>query len=426
MENKNEGIITRFWTDKNYLSLLEYEEKGGFLALKNALSGKITPDDVILELETSGLSGRGGGGFPTGLKWRLGREAVEKAKPPELPAKSQAYFIVNADESEPGTYKDRIIIENSPYLVLEGMIIGAWVVQASHGIIYINNSYKGTTHVLRKSIKIMEEANWLGDNIQGSGFSFNLEVFEGAGSYVCGEETALINSIEGKRGEPRLKPPYPIEKGLFGQPTVVNNVETLASIPYILEKGASVYLSRGKSDESPGSKLFIVNGAVKRPGVYEAPMGVSINELINDYAGGIENTKELKCVQVGGSAGVVYSGKDLDKPLGYSCEGHIPMGSGAILVIDKGTDLRRLLLAWSLFFRRESCGKCVPCREGTYQLHLLAERMVRGKLMAGDKERIEDIIFTMQKASFCPFGCFAVNGWDSLMCKFSEELFKGK
>jgi len=423
MENKNEGIITRFWIDKDYLSLLEYEEKGGLTALKNVLSGKVSRDDVIDEIEKSGLSGRGGSGFLTGLKWRLGKEASEKAKPPVLPAKSHAYFICNADESEPGTYKDRIIIENSPYLVLEGMIIGAWVANANQGIIYINNSYKSTTHVLRKSIKILEEAKWLGNNIQGSDFSFHVEVFEGAGSYVCGEETALLNSIEGKRGEPRRKPPYPLEKGLFGRPTIINNVETLANIPYILDKGASVYLSKGKSEETPGEKLFIINGAVKKPGVYETPLGISINELIKDYAGGLENAKELKCVQVGGSAGAVYSGEDLDKPLGYGSSDYIPVGSGAILVIDKNTDLKRLILAWSLFFRRESCGKCVPCREGTYQLHLLAERMNRGKLMEGDKERIEDIIFTMQRASFCPFGSFAVKGWESVLRLFPEELF---
>lgn len=426
-KNKNEGIISRFWTDKSgYLSLPEYEEKGGFSALKNILSGEVDPNDIVYELEKSGLTGRGGGGFSTGTKWRLGKEAVEKAPPPVWPAKSHAYFICNADESEPGTYKDRIIIENSPYLVLEGIIIGALAIGATHGFVYINSSYKTTTHILRKSIKILEEAKWLGDNIKDSNFSFHLEVFEGAGSYVCGEETALINSIEGKRGEPRLRPPFPIEKGLFSRPTVVNNVETLASVPYILEKGASAFLARGKSEDYPGTKLFIVNGSVKKPGVYEAPMGVSINELIDNYAGGLEKTKEIKCVQVGGSAGGLYIEKDLDKPLGYSCNGDIPMGSGAILVIDKNVDLKRLLLAWSSFFRRESCGKCVPCREGTYQLHLLAERITRNKLTAGDKERLEDLIFTSQRASFCPFGCFAVNAWESMLKLFPEELFGTK
>jgi len=423
MKNKKEGVITRFWVDQGYLSLLEYEEKGGLAALKEIINGKASREDVISEIENSGLSGRGGSGFATGLKWRLGKEAFDKTDKPVFPTRSHAYFICNADESEPGTYKDRIIIEKSPYLVLEGIIIGAWVLGATEGFIYINNNYKGTSHILRKAIETMRQAKWLGDNIQGSDFSFNLEIFEGAGSYICGEETALINTIEGKRGEPRSRPPYPTEKGLFGRPTVVNNVETLAAVPFILSEGASCYRAKGKNESSSGSKIFIVNGAVTRPGVYEAPIGICLNELIDNYAGGIEKGKELKCAQVGGSAGTVYPPEDFDKPLGYSFDGQVPMGSGAILVIDENVDLKRLLLAWSFFFRRESCGKCVPCREGTYQLYLLAERITRGKLMIGDRERLEDIIFTMRRASSCPFGSFAVNAWESVLKLYSKELF---
>jgi len=423
MDTKNDFIITRFWIDRGYLPLLEYEENGGLAALKEILSGEVSREDVISEIEQSGLSGRGGSGFSTGAKWRLGKEASNRVRSPVFPARSHAYFICNADESEPGTYKDRLIIEKSPYLLLEGIIIGAWVLGATEGFIYINNNYKGTSHILRKSIETMKQANWLGDNIQKSGFSFNLKIFEGAGSYVCGEETALINTIEGKRGEPRPRPPYPVEKGLFGRPTVVNNVETLAAIPFILNKGASAYRAKGKNMSNPGSKLFIVNGAVTRQGIYEAPVGICLNELIDNYAGGVEKGKKLKCVQVGGSAGAVYAPKDFDKPLGYSSDGGIPMGSGAVLVIDESVDLKRLLLAWSFFFRRESCGKCAPCREGTYQLHLLAERIVKGKLMDGDEERLEDLIFTIRRASFCPFGSFAVNAWESVSRLFSKEIF---
>lgn len=426
MENKNEGIITRFWIDKEHLSLPEYEEKGGFTALKNILTEKLEPDDVVNEVLNSSLAGRGGGGFLTGKKWLLGKEAIEKADDPQFPAMARGYFICNADESEPGTYKDRLIIEKSPYLLLEGLIIGAWAVGADRGIIYINNSYKDTAHILRKCIKILEDANWLGDNIQNSGFNFHLEVFQGAGSYVCGEETALINSIEGKRGEPRLRPPFPIESGLFGRPTIVNNVESLANIPYIVDKGASAFLSRGVNEDYPGTKLYIINGPVNQPGVFEAPLGKSVNELVSNYADGLARNKELKCVQVGGAAGRFYAGKDLDKPLGYCQEDSVPVGSGSILVIDKSVDFKRLLVANSFFFRRESCGKCVPCREGTYQLHLLAERIMRRKLMAGDKERLEDLIFTMQRASFCPLGSFAVSAWESALELFPEELFGTK
>jgi len=424
-KNKNEGIVTRFWTKEGgYLSLSEYETRGGLAALKEIIAEKITPKDIIEEIENSGLLGKGGGGFSTGLKWRLGKKASDNySTPPVFPAKAKNYLICNADESEPGTYKDRFIIENSPYLLLEGMIIGAWALGANQGFIYINSSYKSSLYILRKAIRAMEQSNWLGNDIQGAGFSFNIEIFEGAGSYVCGEETALINTIEGKRGEPRLRPPYPIEKGLFGRPTVVNNVETLAAVPFILKEGASAYRSKGKNEKYAGSKIFILNGAVQNPGVYEAPMGVSINDLINEYAGGVQKGKTVKCAQVGGSSGAICLPEDFGKPLGYAGEENIPVGSGSILVIDDSIDLKRLLLAWSSFFKRESCGKCVPCREGTYQLHLLAERISRSKLMAGDKERLEDIIFTMQKASFCPFGYFAVNGWESMLRLFPEELF---
>lgn len=415
-ETKKDGPITRWWQEKDYLALAEYEAQGGFKILKDVLDGKINPEDIVAEVEESGLIGRGGAGFCTGLKWKMARVAAQKRK-------SKPYFICNADESEPGTYKDRIIIEKSPYLVLTGMLLGALTVGAQKGYIYINNCYKSTTHTLKKSIQVMKQAGWLGEKIGGSNFSFGIEVFEGAGSYVCGEETALINSIEGKRGEPRYRPPYPAEKGLFGHPTVINNVETLAVIPFILERGASVFRGKGANEEFAGTKLFILNGAVQKPGVYEAPLGICLNELVNEYAGGVAKGKKIKCVQVGGSAGTVYAPADFDKPLGYDCDCSIPVGSGAILAIDESVDLKHLLKAWSFFFRRESCGKCAPCREGTYQLYLLAERISDRKLVAGDKERIMDLIFTLRRASFCPFGCFAVNGWESVLRLFPEEIF---
>lgn len=408
--------ITSWWQEKGYLSLIEFESQGGLKMLDEALSGKINPEDIISEIEESGLVGRGGAGFNTGIKWKAARNAAHKkyVKP---------YFICNADESEPGTYKDRLVIEKSPYLVLTGMLLGAWAIGAEEGFIYINNCYKSTTHILKKAIGTMEQAGWLGNNIRKSNYSFNIEIFEGAGSYICGEETALINSIEGKRGEPKHRPPYPVEKGLFGKPTVINNVETLATVPFILDKGASVFKGMGANEEFAGTKLFTVNGAVQKPGIYETPLGISLNELINEFAGGVLNGKKIKCIQVGGSGGAVYAPADFNKPLGYFCDPGIRIGSGAVLVIDEAVDLKKLLLAWSFFYRRESCGQCVPCREGTYQLHLLAERINRGKLVPGDKERLMDLIFTLKSASFCPFCCFAVTGWESVLCLFPEEVF---
>lgn len=425
-EKKKENdrkVITAFWPDKGQTTLAEYLDGGGFSVFKKALAGGIKPADAIEELEKSGLAGRGGGGFKTGTKWRLAREEIKKASPPKNSSVAHAYFICNADESEPGTYKDRLIIEKCPYLALEGMLLGAWATGTEKGFVYVNGSYRDTAHILRQSIANLIQAGWLGKSIQKSDFSFEIQVFEGAGSYVCGEETALLNSIEGKRGEPRLRPPFPVQKGLFGRPTLINNAETLACVPYILKKGAGSFKMLGRSETSFGTKLFVLNGALNSPGVYEAPLGVTLRELIEDYGRGIPAGKELKCVQVGGDSGVLYSLEEIDKPLGYDKKSEIPVGSGAVLVIDSQTDLKKLLLAWARFFRRESCGKCVPCREGTYQLFLLAERIAQNKTLAGDRERLEDIILTMGKASFCAFGSYAVNSWESALKLFSKEMF---
>jgi len=422
MEIKNDKIITNWWIKSGFLSLEEYEKKGGFTTFKKALEKEFTPEDVISELEESGLQGRGGSGFLTGAKWKLAREAIKNLKKAEEEQKKTAYFICNADESEPGTYKDRLIIEKSPYLLFEGMLLGAWSVGATKGYVYINGSYKDTAFLLKKIIAELEKANLLGENIQGSGFDFEVKVFEGAGSYVCGEETALINSIEGKRGEPRSRPPYPTSEGLFGFPTVVNNVETLSLVPFILDKGASAFKLKSHSQTSFGTKLFILSGAVNNPGIYEAPLGVTVKDLVYDYAGGLTKGQKMRCFQAGGSAGKLYLASDAEKPLGFSITEEIPVGSGSILVIDENFDLKKLVLAWSAFFRRESCGKCVPCREGTYQLHLMAEKMQLGKITAEDLGKIDDILFTMKRASFCPFGCFATNGFESFLRLFPEEI----
>lgn len=419
MEKKNEKIITDWWIKEGFLSLEEYKKRGGFDCLKKALQGEFTKENILTEIEKSGLQGRGGSGFPTGRKWRMSFEAIKKA---QKEGNKKAYFICNADESEPGTYKDRFIIEKSPYLLLEGILLGAFTVGAETGYIYINGSYKDTAFLLKKIIRELKSVNLLGEKILGSEFNFDLKVFEGAGSYVCGEETALINSIEGKRGEPRQKPPYPLEKGLFGLPTLVNNVETLAFVPFILEKGASAFKLKSRSQNSFGTKMFILSGSVNNPGVYEAPLGVTTKELIYDYAGGVPKGQKVRCFQIGGSSGRLHPESDLESPLGFSGEQELPVGSGSILVIPDNFDLKKLVLAWASFFRRESCGKCVPCREGTYQLYLMAERLQNGRLTSEDLVKIGDIIFTMQKASFCPFGSFATNGFESFLRLFPEEV----
>jgi len=415
-------IITSWWKKAGPLTFKDYRSKGGFEVLEKILSDN-DPSGVIEEVEKSGLQGRGGGGFPAGIKWRLTREAVEKSNPAFFPAETNAYFICNADESEPGTYKDRIIIEKNPFLILEGMIIGAWAVGANKGIIYVNGHYKVVTEILEKAIEKLEEEGMLGDNIMGSKFSFNISIFQGAGSYICGEETALINSIEGNRGEPKLRPPYPVQEGLFGRPTLVNNVESISFIPFIIKEGAGAFKKAGGKTGSYGTKIFLLNGGVSKPGAYELPLGISISELLKIHAGGMMGNRKLKCVQVGGTSGRVYGKEDWGKPLGY-CKGELPVGSGALLFIDESVDLKKLLFAWTTFFLRESCGKCTPCREGNYQLYRIASDLMKnGKMGKEDKEKVEDLIFTMHRTSFCPLGSSAINGWESVITLFPKEVF---
>ncbi len=417
MKIKNQKIISAWWKKEGNLTLEEYIEKGGFSFLKEALSGKISKEDILEELEKSGLKGRGGSGFLLGKKWRMALENAEKAKDPTLPAKSPTYFICNADESEPGTYKDRMILEKNPFSVLEAIILGSWIIGAKESYIYLNGTYRDTALHLKREIQVLKRNNWLGKNIQKSDFSLRIKVFEGAGSYVCGEETALINSLEGKRGEPRMRPPYPVEKGLFGRPTLVNNVETLANVIFILKEGASKF----KKSET---KLFLLNGRVKNSGLHEAVLGITLNELIDSYGGGLEKGVKIRFIQLGGSGGKIYLPEEFDKPLDFSGKGKLNIGSGAILLVEEGFEVKKLIKAWSSFFRRESCGKCVPCREGTYQLSLMANKLQQKKLKPADRDKIEDIIFTMQKASFCPLGIFAVNGWKGILEKFPEDIIE--
>ncbi len=423
MENKKIKIITENWSADKKNTLADYLEKGGFSSFKKMISKEVTSEDIIEELEESGLQGRGGSGFSLGKKWRAAYEYSKSAKKYSFPARSHAYFICNADESEPGTYKDRSILENNPYPVLEAIIIGSWILGAKEAFIYLNGGYKETASRLKNVINEIRKAGWLGKNIQGTDFSLRIKIFEGAGSYVCGEETALINSIEGKRGEPRLRPPYPVESGLFGRPTVVNNVETLVNVPFILEEGASKFRTLSKSEESFGTKIFLLNGPIKNLGLHEAPLGISINELIKEYGGGLEKDKKIKFAQVGGSGGSIVMPSDFDKPLGFG-QDEIAVGSGAILLVEENVEIHKLISAWSHFFRRESCGQCVPCREGTYQLSLLAQKLKNGKLKEGELEKIKDIIFTMERASFCAFGSFAVKGWKGVVENLTNEIIE--
>jgi len=388
-------IITKNWGHINPLKITGYIEAGGYLALKEFVS-EMTPLKAISEIKISGLSGRGGAGFSTGEKL----EMVAKNK------KRKKYFICNLEESEPGTYKDRMIVDNDPHMLLEGIIISALAVGAHKAYIYINGNYEKQREILEKALRDARQKNFWGPGILGSEYDLDIEIFTGAGAYICGEETALINSIEGRRGEPRTRPPFPTEEGLFGCPTAVNNAETISNIPWIISNGGEAYSKIGALC-SPGTKLYILDGSIKKPGVVEAPTGITIKELIDKLGGGVTPGREFWFAQIGGASGRLIIENELDIALTFAHDCPIPLGSGAVLVVDKDADIYDLMSSWTGFFRHESCGKCVPCREGTFRLHEIVKRLQDGKISDRDKEAMEDILWTLSNTTFCPLGRFA-------------------
>ena len=405
-------IITKNWGQINPQSIDEYIASGGYQALFKFIK-EMTPESAVAEIKAAGLCGRGGAGFPSGLKL----ESVQKESAKEK------YFICNLDESEPGTYKDRAIVDNDPHMLLEGVILAALIVGAKKAFIYINGNYRKQIEILERAVEQAQKKVFIGKEILHSKYELDIEIYEGAGAYICGEETALINSIEGKRGEPRMRPPFPTQCGLFGQPTAVNNVETVANIPWIIENGGAAYAKIG-SKKSSGTKLFIVNGAVKNPGVVELPLGIKLKDLLEKYAGGIQNGKEFWFAQIGGSSGRLALKEDLEMNLEYDREAKIPLGSGAILVVDKTADIHELLLSWTSFFRRESCGKCVPCREGTFRLWEIAKRLQDGEVSERDVAAIQDILWTLNNTTFCPLGKFAATALGDAINYFPKEIYK--
>jgi NADP-reducing hydrogenase subunit HndC len=401
----NIKIITKNWGIKDLARIENYESFGGYKALKNFVA-KADSDTAILELKKSGLCGRGGAGYLTGEKLEKVAGSGEKEK----------YFICNLDESEPGTYKDRLIAENDPHRLIEGIVIMSLAIVAKKAFVYINGNYQKQKEILERALKEAYKKKYCGEKILKSGFSLEIEIFSGAGAYICGEETALINSIEGNRGEPKIRPPYPTEIGLFGKPTVVDNAETIANVPWIITYGGEEYAKIG-SKKSPGTKLFILGGAVKNQGIFEAPMGITARELIESFGGGIQKGKELWFAQIGGSSGRLILEKELDIKLDFDRNSEIPLGSGAILVVDKTTNIYDLLLSWTGFFRRESCGKCVPCREGTFRLWEIVKRLQDGEISDADKKAIKDIVWTLNNTTFCPLGKFAATAFSDAVEK---------
>jgi NADH:ubiquinone oxidoreductase subunit F (NADH-binding) len=383
---------------------------GIYSALQMSLKEK--PEKIIEEIENSGLRGRGGAGFPTGRKMRFVAQS-------ESPVK---YIICNADESEPLVFKDRVLIDTNPHKLLEGMALAAYAVGAQEGYIYIRGEYKPQALRLENAIHQAEERGLLGERIQGTDFSFHIKVHRGAGAYICGEETALIESLEGKRGEPRIRPPFPATYGYHGHPTVVNNVETFATIPDIILHGASWYRSVGTS-ACPGTKLFIILGHVNRPTLFEAPYGISLRQAIEEFGGGMQPGSKFNFALTGGAAGTLVPSSLLDVPIDYtSTSKGVSLGAGAFLICDQTVSPLVLLRELLFFFEKESCGKCTPCRVGTHQSRQILDRMIARKPITGDLETLQNLADLLQNTSFCGLGQSVAIPMKSAFTHFAEHF----
>ena len=396
------------------LSLDDYRAKGGYDALRAALS--LGPAGVIREIKDSRLMGRGGAAFPTGVKW----EAV--AQQPARPK----FLICNADESEPGTFKDRVIMEGDPFSLVESMTIAAYAMGTETGFIYLRGEYPEAERAVQNAIDQAYDRGLLGDDILGEGFTFDLEIRRGAGAYICGEETAIFNSIEGFRGEPRSKPPFPVEKGVFQKPTAINNVETLINVLDVLMKSGPGYAELG-TQGSTGTKLFCLSGCVTRPGVYEVPFGGTLRELI-DLAGGVPDGRELQAVLLGGAAGSFVRADELDIELSFEAvrEAKTTLGSGVVMVFDDSVNMHRILQRIAQFFRNESCGQCVPCRVGTVRQQEALARLASGKPRESVEQELEliaEIGGCMRDASICGLGQAASSAVESAIDRLG--VFKG-
>ncbi len=400
----------------------DYLSKGGYSAFAKVLT-EIKSNDVIDMVVKSGLRGRGGGGFPTGMKWKLTADSIGDKK----------YIICNADEGDPGAFMDRSLLEGNPHLVIEGLLIAAFSVGASEGYIYVRNEYPMAVENMSIALRDAEKIGLLGKNILGTGFSLNLKIVRGGGAFVCGEETALIASIEGVRGVPVSRPPYPAKKGLFGKPTNINNVETLCNIPYIINRGVEWYTSIGTGDvsKSPfggskGTKIFSLVGKVNNTGLVEVPMGVSLKHIVYDIGGGIKNSKKgrkFKAVQTGGPSGGCIPEEHINEPVDFDELAKLGsmMGSGGMIVMDDRTCMVEVARYFVDFLKEESCGKCTPCREGLRRMSEILNRIIRGKGRFEDLELLEDLAEVMKDSSLCGLGQTAANPVLSTMRYFREE-----
>ena len=394
-------------------TLAVYRSRGGYRALEKALRG-MSPEQVIEEVKASGLRGRGGAGFPTGMKW--GFVPKESPKP--------KYVVCNADESEPGTFKDRVLIERDPHALIEGTIIAAYAIRSHTAFIYIRGEFGFGANVLQKAIDEATQAGYLGKNILGSGYDLDLILHRGAGAYICGEETGLLSSLEGGKGWPKVKPPFPATHGLFGCPTVVNNVETLASLPWIIEQGAAKYAAIG-TEKSKGTKLFSVSGHIRSPGVYEVEMGYPFKRFLEEDCGGVRDGKKLKGVIPGGASMPVLRADEIDGVLmdyeSFQAAGTL-LGSGGVIVMDDSTCM--VQAAWNIarFFAHESCGQCTPCREGCHWMEKLFWRIEQGGGRKEDLDLVLSVSGNIMGNTICPFGDAAAMPAAAFVKKYRAEF----
>jgi len=406
-------ILTSNWADERAWKISNYEHRGGYAGLRKAL--QMAPGDVMNLVKDSGLRGRGGAGFPTGMKWSF----VPQDNP------NPKYLVVNADESEPGTCKDIPLMMASPHTLLEGIIISCFAFNAHHAFVYIRGEVLHVHRRMQQAVREAYSAGYLGKNILGTGFDLDVVVHAGAGAYICGEETALLDSLEGRRGQPRLKPPFPAVSGLYASPTVINNVETIASVPAILVNGKEWYSSMG-TEKSKGATLYSVSGHVKNPGQFEAPLGITLRQLI-DLAGGMRDGHQLKFFTPGGASAPILTDEHLDLPLDYeSLAGAGSMlGSKAVQVFDETTSVVRTTLRWVEFFKHESCGKCTPCREGSWWLVQMLTKFEAGQAQEGDIEKMLDLCDNMGGRSFCLLADSTVAVTTSAVKRFRSEFEAG-
>jgi len=405
-------ILTKHFGLENLFRIDVYLKNEGYAAAKKALS-VMKPDEILEEVKAANLRGRGGAGFPAGVKWGFVPKDIEKPK----------YLCVNADEGEPGTFKDRYIMNHNPHLLIEGIIISSYCVGINTAFIYIRGEYEAVALRLEEAISEAYDKGFLGENMLGTGFKLDVFVHRGAGAYICGEETALLESLEGKRGNPRLKPPFPASVGLFGCPTVINNVETISNIPSIILNGAAWFCQAGLPKDG-GTRIFGVSGMVKKPGIFELPVGTNLKKIINEHAGGMVEGKKLKAVIPGGMSAPILTAEEIDINMDFDSlvEAKSMLGSAAIIVIDQDTSMLDVLKRVTKFYSHESCGQCTPCRIGNSWINKIVKRIADGGGKKEDLDKIIQLANSMLGKTLCPLGDAAAMPILSIIQKFRDEL----